>query len=155
MTTTFLPLELAGRGTVARLRCHGRELYRILYRWSRNLFVLVHALEKRLKASLKRTSTPQRPGGMTSRAHERRPKTPSPSGNEVNDGWWDELEGDRFSVTGVQPGRQRRSVVRVVDCHGGAAFEHRLQPSRDALRLLDLHQETPAVVPLSCDVPLR
>jgi len=34
-------------GQLRELRCHyGRELYRVLYRRSRNLFVLLHALEK-------------------------------------------------------------------------------------------------------------
>jgi phage-related protein len=36
------------RGELRELRCHyGRTLYRILYRRSRNLFVLLHAIEKR------------------------------------------------------------------------------------------------------------
>lgn len=35
-------------GPLRELRCHyGRELYRILYRRSRQLFVLLHAIEKR------------------------------------------------------------------------------------------------------------
>ena len=38
-------------GQLRELRCHyGRELYRILYRRSRNLFVLLHAIEKRTAA---------------------------------------------------------------------------------------------------------
>jgi phage-related protein len=38
-------------GQLRELRCHyGRELYRILYRRSRNLFVLLHAIEKRSPA---------------------------------------------------------------------------------------------------------
>lgn len=35
-------------GQLRELRCHyGRDLYRILYRRSRNLFVLLHIIEKR------------------------------------------------------------------------------------------------------------
>lgn len=35
-------------GQLRELRCHyGRDLYRILYRRSRNLFVLLHMIEKR------------------------------------------------------------------------------------------------------------
>lgn len=38
-------------GQLRELRCHyGRDLYRILYRRSRNLFVLLHIFEKRSKA---------------------------------------------------------------------------------------------------------
>jgi len=38
-------------GQLRELRCHyGRDLYRILYRRSRNLFVLLHIVEKRTKA---------------------------------------------------------------------------------------------------------
>jgi phage-related protein len=38
-------------GQLRELRCHyGRALYRILYRRSRNLFVLLHIVEKRTKA---------------------------------------------------------------------------------------------------------
>lgn len=38
-------------GQLRELRCHyGRDLYRVLYRRSRNLFVLLHAIEKRSKA---------------------------------------------------------------------------------------------------------
>ncbi|MHB1447463.1 MAG: type II toxin-antitoxin system RelE/ParE family toxin [Acidimicrobiales bacterium] len=38
-------------GQLRELRCHyGRELYRILYRRSNNLFILLHILEKRSKA---------------------------------------------------------------------------------------------------------
>jgi phage-related protein len=37
-------------GQLRELRCHyGRDLYRILYRRSRNLFVLLHIIEKRTK----------------------------------------------------------------------------------------------------------
>ncbi len=36
------------RGELRELRCHyGRTLYRVLYRRSRNLFVLLHIIEKR------------------------------------------------------------------------------------------------------------
>lgn len=36
------------RGDLRELRCHyGRTLYRVLYRRSRNLFVLLHIIEKR------------------------------------------------------------------------------------------------------------
>lgn len=39
------------RGQLRELRCHyGRELYRILYRRSRNLFVLLHIIQKRSRA---------------------------------------------------------------------------------------------------------
>jgi phage-related protein len=38
-------------GQLRELRCHyGRDLYRILYQRSANLFVLLHALEKRTGA---------------------------------------------------------------------------------------------------------
>jgi phage-related protein len=38
-------------GQLRELRCHyGRDLYRVLYRRSRNLFVLLHAIEKRSAA---------------------------------------------------------------------------------------------------------
>jgi phage-related protein len=38
-------------GQLRELRCHyGRELYRVLYRRSRNLFVLLHAIDKRSAA---------------------------------------------------------------------------------------------------------
>lgn len=38
-------------GQLRELRCHyGRDLYRILYRRSRNLFVLLHMIEKRSRA---------------------------------------------------------------------------------------------------------
>jgi len=38
-------------GQLRELRCHyGRDLYRILYRRSRNLFVLLHIVEKRTRA---------------------------------------------------------------------------------------------------------
>ena len=38
-------------GQLRELRCHyGRDLYRILYQRSRNLFILLHALEKRTGA---------------------------------------------------------------------------------------------------------
>lgn len=37
-------------GQLRELRCHyGRDLYRILYRRSRNLFVLLHIIEKRAR----------------------------------------------------------------------------------------------------------
>lgn len=37
-------------GQLRELRCHyGRDLYRILYRRSRNLFVLLHIVEKRTR----------------------------------------------------------------------------------------------------------
>jgi len=55
-------------GQLRELRCHyGRELYRILYRRSRNLFVLLHAIEKRSAASPRPTSTSPTPDGPTSR----------------------------------------------------------------------------------------
>ena len=39
------------RGQLRELRCHyGRELYRIFYRRSGNLFVLLHVIEKRSRA---------------------------------------------------------------------------------------------------------
>ena len=38
-------------GQLRELRCHyGRDLYRLLYRRSRNLFVLLHIIEKRARA---------------------------------------------------------------------------------------------------------
>jgi phage-related protein len=38
-------------GQLRELRCHyGRDLYRILYRRSRDLFILLHAVEKRSRA---------------------------------------------------------------------------------------------------------
>ncbi len=41
------PHSSQAEGELRELRCHyGRELYRVLYRRSRNLFVLLHALEK-------------------------------------------------------------------------------------------------------------
>lgn len=37
-------------GQLRELRCHyGRDLYRVLYRRSRNLFVMLHAMEKRTR----------------------------------------------------------------------------------------------------------
>lgn len=45
------PYSSQVEGQLRELRCHyGRQLYRILYRRSRNLFVLLHAIEKRSKA---------------------------------------------------------------------------------------------------------
>jgi phage-related protein len=42
------PLSSQVEGQIRELRCHfGRELYRILYRRSENLIVLLHILEKR------------------------------------------------------------------------------------------------------------
>jgi phage-related protein len=51
------------RGELRELRCHyGRELYRVLYRRSRNLVVLLHALRK---------DTAQLPEGDIAIAEER------------------------------------------------------------------------------------
>lgn len=45
------PFSSQVQGQLRELRCHyGRRLYRIPYRRSRNLFVLLHALEKRTAA---------------------------------------------------------------------------------------------------------
>lgn len=45
------PYSSQVEGQLRELRCHyGRDLYRILYRRSRNLFVLLHAINKRSKA---------------------------------------------------------------------------------------------------------
>lgn len=44
------PFSSQVEGPLRELRCHyGRELYRILYRRSGNLFVLLHIIEKRTK----------------------------------------------------------------------------------------------------------
>lgn len=44
------PFSSQVEGQLRELRCHyGRELYRILYRRSGNLFILLHILEKRTK----------------------------------------------------------------------------------------------------------
>ena len=51
MVRTTLPrgsLSSQIEGELRELRCHyGRELYRILYRRSENLFVLLHIIHKR------------------------------------------------------------------------------------------------------------
>lgn len=51
LTTTDPPLAFPHssqvRGELRELRCHyGRDLYRVLYRRSANLFILLHALQK-------------------------------------------------------------------------------------------------------------
>jgi phage-related protein len=44
------PFSSQVRGQLRELRCHyGRELYRVFYRRSRNLFVLLHIIDKRSK----------------------------------------------------------------------------------------------------------
>jgi phage-related protein len=44
------PFSSQVEGQLRELRCHyGRELYRVLYRRSGNLFILLHILEKRTK----------------------------------------------------------------------------------------------------------
>ena len=54
-------------GQLRELRCHyGRDLYRILYQRSGNLFILPHAIEKRTGLLHKRTSTSPRRGSRTS-----------------------------------------------------------------------------------------
>jgi phage-related protein len=45
------PFSSQVEGQLRELRCHhGRHLYRVLYRRSENLFVLLHILEKRSRA---------------------------------------------------------------------------------------------------------
>jgi phage-related protein len=55
-------------GELRELRCHfGRELYRILYRRSRNLIVLLHVFRKDRGKIARRISTSRRRAGWTSR----------------------------------------------------------------------------------------
>lgn len=55
-------------GPLRELRCHfGPALYRVLYRRSDNLFVLLHMLRKGARRSRPATSRSPSSGGMTSR----------------------------------------------------------------------------------------
>jgi phage-related protein len=96
-------------GELRELRCHyGPELYRVLYRRSKNLILLLHMFRKDTERSPKRRSRPRTPAGKTSRG-----------------GWTLSAAGRRGLLATMRPSLTFLSILISYESHEEPPVPHR------------------------------